>query len=189
MRVSHLLTGCALAGSCGGNAPAIPPIVNPTTPHAVVGGGGQFNSNTASVTVSKEDRRYRSRLGGTVDEAATAATSAMSALGIPATTLSRSPRVVGNERIVLRRTLGGKPMSEWLDCGTTTAGVIANFYRIHAAVLMSAEPAGADSVMLEARVTAQAFSNEGASGGAVDCSSRGALEQRLLSDAASVTRK
>jgi hypothetical protein len=177
MRNARLVFAAVLAG-CGGSGPAIPPIAN--APSAAVINSG---SGSATYNIVKEERRHRLTLAGSIQGGSTAVHTAYKALGIPATTLTTAPRVIGNERFVMRRQLAGKLLSTYLDCGTTPAGVLANFYRIHSAVLTSVEPAGKDSVVIETRLTAQGFSNEGASGGAVDCSSHGTLERRLLDEA------
>jgi hypothetical protein len=154
-----------------------------TAPSAGVTEGLTTNSNDYSFNIVKDERRFRRSLPGDVERAATNVRTAFAAVGIPVQTLSRTPRVIGTERFVMRRTFAGKAISAYLDCGNTNSGLLANIYRIQAAILASVQPAGTDSVTVETRLTAQAFSNEGASGGSVDCSSLGVLENRLLDEA------
>lgn len=175
-RTTVLLLG---ALGCGGTDPGIPPVVNAVSPGtSTISSGPGFKD--VSINFAKEDRRFAQRYAAGVDETARAVLTAFRVLQLPATTLSASPRVVGNERLTFRRAHGGRVMAAYFDCGTTNVGPLANSYRIEASLLAAVRPAPSDSASVEVRLTAHAFSNEGASGGAVDCGSTGELERRLL---------
>lgn len=170
----------ALAG-CATSDPGIPPLGNSASPNIETHDGGS-NTGTYLFSFAKEDRRFDVVVPGTVEEARTNVMRAFATLGIPANVLKTTPLVIGSERIVLRRMFDGKPLATFLDCGTTNVGPVANVYRIQAALLAAVHPARPEGVRIETRLTAQGVSNDGASGGGVDCTTTGALEKRLLSE-------
>ena len=181
-----------LVVACGGSDPGIPPLATSASPQISAPGENSSTTGNYTFSMSQIDRRLQRKMPGDLEGTARAVLSAYAAIGIPATTLQRAPRVIGTERFVMPRSFAGKPNATYLNCGSTLAGVLANVYRIQAAVLVSVSPSGTDSTVVVVRLTALAFSNEGASGGGVDCGSTGALEQRLLSEtavAASIQRK
>jgi hypothetical protein len=78
----------------------------------------------------------------------------------------------------VRRQLNKVPLSRFLDCGTTAAGVSGadvHMVRLQVSSIVEPQPAG---TRVRTQVLARATSVEN-SNGAMDCSSTGVLEQRL----------
>ena len=100
-------------------------------------------------------------------------------LNIPVSMNDPSTMTVGNGGMDLRQKLNGEPLNTYLDCGTTTAGVVANVYRVHLTVWsrVTPGPAGAGS-QLQTTVSATAR-NPGSSSAPVRCASTGRLEQLI----------
>lgn len=176
------ISALTLLASCGGTDPGIPPLATSASPQISAPGDNGNVTGNYNFSMSAVDRRVQRAIPGNVEATAKAVHSAYAALGIPGVTLQREPRVIGTERFAMRRGFAGKPNATYLNCGSTNSGLLANTYRLQAAMLVSVKPLGTDSAVVEARLTAQAFSNEGASGGGVDCASTGALENRVLDE-------
>jgi hypothetical protein len=87
--------------------------------------------------------------------------------------------IIGNLRLVKSRTLGGKPMSNWLNCGGDVSGPLANTGRVTLALVSLVIPQG-DSTAIRTALIAAAQSMEGAQRDAVSCYTSGQLEQQMF---------
>lgn len=86
-------------------------------------------------------------------------------------------RLVESERMVLRGTLAGQPLANFLDCGFTAGGRTANVYRVELRVRTTVQPvAGGAQLVTEVEGVA---SNPTTSSPPVRCTSTGVLEDRL----------
>lgn len=170
-----LMSSAAIVlSACAASPNALPPVANSSSPRATAA----FSDHEFEIT--RDVRQYSRDVAMSVDSAQRRVLAFYQGVGIQAAVLTRDPRVVGNERVQLRRTLNGRVMSTYLDCGTSPSGVLANFYRIQASVLTGITPKADGTASVSTRLTAIATSNDGASGGSVDCSSTGALEKELI---------
>ena len=170
----HTAVLLTLLAGCTPSPNAIPPVVNAASPHVMA------NSWDQEFALSKDVREYSRELPVSIDSATTLVLAHYQNIGIATAVLSRDPRVIGNEHVAMRRTLNGRFLATFLDCGVTPSGVLANTYRIQASVLTAVVPGKNGGSVIETRMTANGMSNEGASGGSVDCSSKGVLERELL---------
>ncbi|HEV2148563.1 MAG TPA: hypothetical protein VGR37_14260 [Longimicrobiaceae bacterium] len=97
-------------------------------------------------------------------------------LGIPMGTSVPATRTYGNTSLQLGRTLAGKPVSAWLNCGEGPFGApLANSYRVVASIVTTLAPGANGQTQLRTMVNATA-TNRGVSGAPVNCGTTGALE-------------
>lgn len=115
----------------------------------------------------------------------TALVRAYADLGIATTVNDANTLTVGNTDLRLNRRLGEEPLSQYLDCGTTNAGNIANVYRVQMSLVTKVAPAvGRPGSDVTTTVVASAR-NPTSSSAAVRCASTGRLET-LIAQRASV---
>jgi hypothetical protein len=84
---------------------------------------------------------------------------------------------VGNRNFTKMYRLAGKPISEYLGCGTTATGQAADNYRITMSLVSRVTPNGSGSTV-ETALTAYA-EDISSSKGTLACLTLGTLEQRL----------
>jgi len=103
---------------------------------------------------------------------------AYAALKLPITTIDSARHLIGAQNAVLRNRLAGDRPSHWLSCGDTPIGAPrADSYVVYLTMLTEVRPVGSASAA-RTIVTAIAEPSDGTTSG-VQCSSTGALEQRL----------
>lgn len=103
---------------------------------------------------------------------------AYAALKLPVTTIDSTRHLIGAQNAVVRNRLAGDRLSRWLSCGDTPIGMPrADSYVVYLTMLTEVRPVGSASAA-RTIVTAKAEPSDGTTSG-VQCSSTGALEQRL----------
>ncbi len=86
---------------------------------------------------------------------------------------------IGNIEFVRLHKMAGRPMTAFVNCGSTATGPAADSYRITMLLVSVVKPQGTASVV-ETRFQARAVDIAGgASAGQVECQSLGTLEQKL----------
>jgi hypothetical protein len=118
----------------------------------------------------------------TIIEASPAATlaalnSAYADLGIEVKLWNPQTGEVGNKNFTKMYRLGGKPLSDYVGCGTITTGQAADNYRVTMSLVSHVTPA-ASSSRVETQLTAYA-EDIGSSKGTLSCLTLGTLEARL----------
>jgi hypothetical protein len=108
-----------------------------------------------------------------------ALTNSYSELGIIPTLNDRPGLRYGNAGFIMPRMFAEHRVGEFFDCGQGATGARVDEGRVFASVMSTAAPAGNGSVRVSTRITGTWRSNEGASKGAVTCSSTGRLETTL----------
>jgi hypothetical protein len=103
--------------------------------------------------------------------------SAYADLGIEVKLWNPQTGEVGNKNFSKMYRLGGKPLSDYVGCGTTTTGQAADNYRVTLSLVSHVMPAGTVS-RVETQLTAYA-EDLGSSKGTLSCLSLGTLEARL----------
>jgi hypothetical protein len=98
-------------------------------------------------------------------------------LDVPVT-VREVPTRMGNAGYATSR-VEGKRMSNWIDCGTSLNGVLANAYSITLQVLVTLEPRGDRDTGVRAYVDAVGRPRS-TSGNSAHCNSKGTLEARIL---------
>jgi hypothetical protein len=118
----------------------------------------------------------------TIIEASPAATlaalnSAYADLGIEVKLWNPQTGEVGNKNFTKMYRLGGKPLSDYVGCGTITTGQAADNYRVTMSLVSHVTPAASNS-RVETQLTAYA-EDIGSSKGTLSCLTLGTLEARL----------
>jgi hypothetical protein len=100
-------------------------------------------------------------------------------LGIEPTTLLHDTKVIGNASLKLRRSIGGTPLSRYLDCGAGTGvGPNADYWNVEMSVMTRLIPDGETHTKVQSIVEATARPVSLGSNPVV-CSSTAALETRI----------
>ncbi|MBV9774612.1 MAG: hypothetical protein JO040_11715 [Gemmatimonadetes bacterium] len=90
-------------------------------------------------------------------------------------------RVYGNTSFVVNRTLGGKPLSTYLSCGSDPIGLpLADKYRVSMSLLTTLAPAQGGKTQVKTQLSATA-SNPAVSDAGTTCSTTGLLEREIAS--------
>ena len=106
---------------------------------------------------------------------------AYNSLEIELTVIDPPSGTIGNRSFIRTRSLGGKRLSAYFDCGSSMTGMRADEGRMVVSVVSRAT-AGADGqTSLATTVSGVVQTNEGASAQAIPCASSGALEETIRS--------
>ncbi len=110
-------------------------------------------------------------------------------LDIPLTVDNQAGHQLGNDNIVKSREMSGKPMSNWVDCGTSITGDKSMEYRIYASLITEVTSDGKGGTNV--RTTFAPLARDMASGTAdrIVCASTGRLEQAIIADVESTLGK
>ncbi|HXI90151.1 MAG TPA: hypothetical protein VNO24_09070 [Blastocatellia bacterium] len=103
--------------------------------------------------------------------------SAYADLGIEVKLWNPQTGEVGNKNFTKMYRLAGKPLSDYVGCGTITTGQAADSYRVTMSLVSRVTPAGGVS-RVETQLTAYA-EDIGSSKGTLACLTLGTLEARL----------
>jgi hypothetical protein len=103
-------------------------------------------------------------------------------LGIPIETLQTASFMLGNTSFRARRSIGGIDMTRIVDCGSTNTGQRAASNTITFNIITQVRAVDPSKVAIETSLTAIARSIDGASSNPVNCSTLGALEQRITAE-------
>jgi hypothetical protein len=101
-------------------------------------------------------------------------------VGILPTVADRVQGTYGNSAFVAPRSIAGRPLREYFNCGSGPSGALIDQGRLLATVMttLSAAPDGA-STIADTRVSAMLQLNEGSSTAPPVCTSTGKLEEHL----------
>ncbi len=140
----------------------------------IVGSTGAVELNTSPTVVARVDT-----IPAPLDQVWRMLPAAYDSLAIPLTRLDAANHVVGNAGLKVRGRLGNIPLTRYLDCGDSQGAPSAETYEILLSVFTQARPATSGTATVATTVQASGrpvtFSGE-----YVRCSSRGALESRLV---------
>lgn len=100
-------------------------------------------------------------------------------LKLPVTGLDSAHRRLSSSNARAPRTLGGKPLRDYLDCGNSISGPRVDSYDVAYALVTTVAPAGGDSTAVHSTLVATATSRGGTSTAPVDCATTGRLEKRI----------
>jgi hypothetical protein len=165
------------------------PIIIAATAAASLGGCASANQAPAradrvvATSSSGTIRTYEGPTPGqTMIEAPPAAAlaalnSAYADLGIEVKLWNPETGEVGNRNFTKMYRLAGKPLSDYVGCGTTTTGQAADSYRVTMSLVSRVTPAAGGS-RVETQLTAYA-EDIGSSKGTLACLTLGTLEGRL----------
>jgi len=100
-------------------------------------------------------------------------------LGVPAGTNDPTTGRFGNTDFWKSRKFANQPLSDFLNCGQSFTGQVANNYRIYISLISMVRPDGKGASELETAFSAQAQNMEGSSGDRISCGSTGRLEEKI----------
>lgn len=162
-----VLAGCvtSTAGSTAA-APGPPPRINQ------VGGGYDFR-------IDQEGAAAAFNLPAAPQAAWPALLGAYQKVGLPLTSSDATQGIAVVRDFEVRRKLADRPLSEYLDCGSTMTGLIANRYTVHLTVESRLKPGPQGGSTLTIGVSGSARNPQGASSSPVNCASTGRLEAAM----------
>jgi hypothetical protein len=135
----------------------------------VTGGGVRQTDNTQASDVTPVNTTPAAMMSGL--------SAAYADLGIEVKLWNPQTGEVGNRNFTKMYRLAGRPVSDYLGCGTTTTGQAADNYRITMSLVSRVTPNGSGS-KVETTLTAYA-EDISSSKGTLSCLTLGTLEQRL----------
>lgn len=176
------IVGALVLGACSqGPTPGVTPEHTEST--VIVGAGPAVNPSgpsTATLHYNTDLNEAESSLDVPMDAAWARVNHAYSTLKIPITDLDAATHVIGARRALVHA-LAGARLSHWFSCGETAMGTPrADSYNMYVTALTQLVPAPGGGSGTLARTVVTAFATAvDASSNSVQCSSTGALEQRL----------
>ena len=99
-------------------------------------------------------------------------------LELPITALAAGTQRISSSSKRAPRTLAGKPLRDYLDCGSGISGPRVDSYDVAYTLVSVVTPAG-DSTAVQSSLVASATSRGGTSSAPVDCVTTGSLEKRI----------
>lgn len=97
-------------------------------------------------------------------------------LAIPVQTHDTAHRLIAGA-VSARRSFANKPLSRFVDCGTTAVGPSANAYNVRLTIQTQVDSAGVGEATIRSLVSATAASDGGIT---VRCASKGDLERLIV---------
>jgi hypothetical protein len=166
------LTLLSLVAMACSRAPSTPAAGAPPPPEVIQTGG-------APLRVERERIATGGRVAASVDQVWNVVMSVYGDLGIEPTTLISQTHTIGNESLKVRRSLGGTPLSRYLNCGSGTGvGPNADYYNVQMSVMTYLVAAGDGFTDVKSVVEATATPVSLGSNPVV-CNSTTALEARI----------
>lgn len=170
MRLFSLAMVVLLVGSCGSPSPGIEPPA-PTRSSVRL-------MDWQTVDFLTEGLQTSAALPATTAEVWAVLPSAYEALGIPVTDSSPGRRTLGNAGFRTRN-LDGRRVSQYVDCGRSNSGALANIYDVTFTISTSVAEAPEGGAIVSTTLDAWAKPRM-TNGNPVHCSSKTTLEQRLV---------
>ena len=159
--------GCASSGGVAGRAEPIAQGISVST-----------GSSTSRLTVGSSGGPNTNKLEYSADQVWKVLPAAFDSVNVPVNHVDPRNKTIGNNGFKIRQRLGKTPLSRYIDCGQTQIGSNADSYEVYITLMIQAVPDGSGTRLVttfEASARPIAFSQ-----GYSRCSSRGALESRLL---------
>lgn len=160
---------------------ACAPLQTPSTPapeseRVRIGGATQSGLRVTSTTTSRIDTLWAS-----LDRVWRVLPAVYATLEIPIERFDSEANEIGNSSLKLYRRLGKFPLTRYIDCGTTQIGPNADSYEVMLTVLTKVQRSRADSANTTVATSVEAMARPiQFRGDYVRCTSKGALESRLL---------
>ncbi len=119
------------------------------------------------------------KVSGNRDSIFTALETVFKELKLPVESRNAKSTLLNNLNADVSRRLGDVALSRYLDCGRGFSGNNADFYRITLAFSVWVEPASGEPQQLKVAIAASGRDPAGSRSAYSQCTSRGALEQRI----------
>lgn len=163
-----LLAACAPATSSTSSAGPVRQTTSVTT-------GGGANVDLVSYA---DDRPSSHALQAAPDQVWAILPAVFEQIRIKPETVDPAARLIGNRRIVANGRIAGARASDFLECGSSVSGPIADSYQVNLALTTEVVPAEAGGSELRTSMQATA-SQRGVSSVPVRCATTGRLESRI----------
>lgn len=171
MKRLAIVAAAALLAACSANAPPSTQTVRST-----VSISSQDVVGNTTIEAFQDVGGTTHQLGVGPDQVWAVLPTVYQGLGIAVGTSLPDARTIGNTKLVLNRTLAGKPLSTFLSCGDGPTGTpLADSYRVNMALVTMLNPMPNGGTRVETRVGASA-TNRAVSGAPVSCTTTGRLE-------------
>jgi hypothetical protein len=162
-----LICGCASSGNSG-------ETYTPKTP--VIYAGDQSNGRLEA------EKPHPSSATVAAPPAAvwTAVKQAYASLEIPVGIENQAAHTIGNQNFYKSRTLGGQPMTTFVDCGQGMTGAKAASYRIYMSLITNVSSDAKGGTLVEVTFSALGQDVTEGSTDRIPCGTTGRLEQLVL---------
>jgi hypothetical protein len=173
MKLYALVSVAALAACAPSQTPATP---SPESERIRIGGATQSGLRVVSSTTSRVDTLWTP-----LDRVWKVLPAVYATLEIPIERFDSDANEIGNSSLKLYRRLGKFPLTRYIDCGTTQIGPNADSYEVLLTVLTKVQKSKSDTSNTTVATTVEAMARPiQFRGDYVRCSSKGALEARLM---------
>lgn len=162
-----LLAGCASGGQTGQTVTDKAPIIY---------GGDQ----STPMMIGEKPRAAIATIAAPPAAVWTAAKQAYASLEIPLGVENPAEHQLGNTNFYKARSIGGEPMTQFVDCGSGMTGLKAASYRIYMSMVSVISADGKGGTTMQTTFTALGQDVSAGSSDRIPCGSTGRLEQLLL---------
>lgn len=162
-----VLAGCASAASRSSQSPSSDRIL------------GQDTQTGELLHTQSSDGPVAATVHASTDAVWGALTDTYNGLGIELTVVDKGTGTIGNRSFVRSRTLAGKRMAEYFECGQSMTGSRADEGRLTISAVSNVSALTGGESRLSTTVTAVVTTMEGASAQNIPCSSTGMLEEAI----------
>jgi hypothetical protein len=142
-------------------------------------GGASMNSGSTGVSLSPSSSEYTAMVASSINNVWRVMPGVYQSLQISLTRLDQGSHTIGNEGFKALKSLGGIPLSKYIECGTTQIGPNADSYDVHLSIVtqLTSNENGTTKITtnLEAAARPMAYAQEYSR-----CSTKGVLEAKLV---------
>jgi len=174
---SALIVALASCKSGGSGAPDLGPSA--ASPELSIKGATALGGGAVFYRLDNSDGGITRRIRATPDEAWKSVLATYSGLKLPITSYDDQKHTISSTQTRTPRKLGGKPLRDYLDCGSGISGPRVDSYDVAYTLVTTVSPAEGDSTAVHSTLVASATNPSGTSGGPVDCATTGQLERRI----------
>lgn len=172
--IRRLALAVVVSSACAKSAPAPDVSVAPVTDHIVFSSGSGISLDRSAETVG-----ISAAIAAPADQVYAALVAVYRDLKVALTDANQAQRVLGNQALKIRRSLGGVPMQNYMDCGGQPGQPNAETFDLSLS-LMSYVTAGTDGGSnLTTRLSGVGSDPNHGQGNQMRCSSTGELEARI----------
>jgi hypothetical protein len=172
--IRRLAVALAALSACGKSGPAPDVSVAPVTDRIVFSTGSGVSLDRSAETVG-----IASTIAVPAEQVYAALVAVYRDIKVPLTDANQAQRILGNQSLKIRRSLGGVPMQNYVDCGGQSGQPNAETFDLTLNI-MSFVTAGADGgSTLTTRLSGVGSDPNHGQGNQMRCSSTGELEARI----------
>jgi hypothetical protein len=139
---------------------------------------GPAGSGSIAYRVNNDTRGIVSYVKGTPEEIWKTLVVTYNDLNLPITALDSARKSISSSAARAPRSIGGKPLRDYLDCGSGISGPRVDSHDVAYDLVSVVEQAG-DSASISTSLVAKATTRGGSSVAPVGCTTTGRLEKRL----------